>query len=91
MLSCNDLDVSYGDLQALWGVSLEVQAGEIVALIGPNGAGKTTIMRTLAGLLFPTRGHDRARGPARRAGARASPRRRWAWRSCPKAAGCSAR
>jgi branched-chain amino acid transport system ATP-binding protein len=56
MLSCNDLDVSYGDLQALWGVSLDVQAGEIVALIGPNGAGKTTIMRTLAGLLFPTRG-----------------------------------
>jgi branched-chain amino acid transport system ATP-binding protein len=56
MLTCNDLDVSYGDLQALWGVSLEVQAGEIVALIGPNGAGKTTIMRTLAGLLFPTRG-----------------------------------
>jgi branched-chain amino acid transport system ATP-binding protein len=56
MLSSNDLDVSYGDLQALWGVSLDVQAGEIVALIGPNGAGKTTIMRTLAGLLFPTRG-----------------------------------
>jgi branched-chain amino acid transport system ATP-binding protein len=56
MLTCNDLDVSYGDLQALWGVSLDVQAGEIVALIGPNGAGKTTIMRTMAGLQFPTRG-----------------------------------
>ena len=56
MLACADLDVCYGDLQALWGVALAVRAGEIVALIGPNGAGKTTIMRTLAGLLFPTRG-----------------------------------
>jgi branched-chain amino acid transport system ATP-binding protein len=56
MLACNDLDVYYGDLQALWGVSLSVEQGEIVALIGPNGAGKTTIMRTLAGLLFPARG-----------------------------------
>jgi branched-chain amino acid transport system ATP-binding protein len=56
MLECSDLDVYYGDLQALWGVSLAVERGEIVALIGPNGAGKTTIMRTLAGLLFPARG-----------------------------------
>src|SRR5919202_517715 len=56
MLECRDLDVYYGDLQALWGVSLDVQQGEIVALIGPNGAGKTTIMRTLAGLLVPARG-----------------------------------
>lgn len=56
MLECRDLDVYYGDLQALWDVSLDVQAGEIVALIGPNGAGKTTIMRTLAGLLAPARG-----------------------------------
>jgi branched-chain amino acid transport system ATP-binding protein len=56
MLQCHDLDVYYGDLQALWGVALEVHAGEIVALIGPNGAGKTTIMGTLAGLLPPARG-----------------------------------
>ncbi|HLI26562.1 MAG TPA: ABC transporter ATP-binding protein [Chloroflexota bacterium] len=56
MLECADLDVYYGDLQALWGVALQVQAGEIVALIGPNGAGKTTLMRTLAGLLYPARG-----------------------------------
>jgi branched-chain amino acid transport system ATP-binding protein len=56
MLECRELDVSYGDLQALWGVSLDVEAGEVVALIGPNGAGKTTIMRTLAGLLQPARG-----------------------------------
>jgi branched-chain amino acid transport system ATP-binding protein len=56
MLECHELDVYYGDLQALWGVSLEVRAGEIVALIGPNGAGKTTLLRTLAGLLSPARG-----------------------------------
>src|SRR5919199_4235462 len=56
MLECRELDVYYGDLQSLWGVSLDVAAGEIVAMIGPNGAGKTTIMRTLAGLLQPARG-----------------------------------
>lgn len=56
MLSCRDLDVYYGDLQALWGVSLDVEAREIVALIGPNGAGKTTLMRTIAGLLSVARG-----------------------------------
>ncbi|HEY7063564.1 MAG TPA: ABC transporter ATP-binding protein [Chloroflexota bacterium] len=56
MLECRDLDVYYGDLQALWGISLDVGAGEIVAMIGPNGAGKTTIMRTLAGLLRLARG-----------------------------------
>ncbi|HWP28740.1 MAG TPA: ABC transporter ATP-binding protein [Chloroflexota bacterium] len=56
MLECYELDVYYGDLQALWGVSLEVRSGEIVALIGPNGAGKTTLLRTLAGLLPPARG-----------------------------------
>jgi len=55
-LSIDGLDASYGDLQALWGVSLHVDEGEIVALIGPNGAGKTTLMRTIAGLHRPQAG-----------------------------------
>jgi len=49
-LKITDVSVAYGDIQALWDVSLEVHEGEIVALIGPNGAGKTTLMRAIAGL-----------------------------------------
>lgn len=56
MLEIRNIEVAYGDLQALWGVSLEVQQGEIVVLIGPNGAGKTTLMRAIAGLQPPFRG-----------------------------------
>jgi branched-chain amino acid transport system ATP-binding protein len=50
-LQIRDVSVAYGDIQALWDVSLDVQEGETVALIGPNGAGKTTLMRAVAGLL----------------------------------------
>src|SRR5205823_66244 len=50
MLEVQAVDAHYGDLQALWDVSLAVREGEIVALIGPNGAGKTTLLRTVAGL-----------------------------------------
>ena len=49
-LEVRDVSVAYGDIQALWDVSLDVREGEIVALIGPNGAGKTTLMRAVAGL-----------------------------------------
>ena len=56
MLEVRRLEVSYGDLQALWGASLKVDQGEIVALIGPNGAGKTTLLRSVAGLHRPSRG-----------------------------------
>lgn len=53
LLKINNLSAAYGDIQALWGVSLELREGEIVALIGPNGAGKTTLMRAIAGLHRP--------------------------------------
>ncbi len=50
MLKIKDLAVSYGAIEAIHGVSLEVHDGEIVSLIGANGAGKTTILRTISGL-----------------------------------------
>jgi len=62
LLDVQALDAFYGDFQALFGVSLHVEAGETVALIGANGAGKTTFLRSLVGLI------DRRRGDIRFAG-----------------------
>ena len=56
MLEINEIDAYYGDLQALCGLSFQVNEGELVALIGPNGAGKTTTLRTISGLLKPAAG-----------------------------------
>ena len=56
MLSVRQLGAAYGDVQALWEVSFEIQPGEIIALIGPNGAGKTTLLRVIAGLHRPLSG-----------------------------------
>ena len=56
MLELVDVQVQYGSIRALHGVSLTVETGELVALIGSNGAGKTTTLRTISGLLRPTQG-----------------------------------
>ena len=56
MLRLDGLQVYYGEIHALKGVSLEVERGEIVALLGNNGAGKTTTLKTISGLLVPRHG-----------------------------------
>ncbi|MDQ3757103.1 MAG: ABC transporter ATP-binding protein, partial [Actinomycetota bacterium] len=56
LLEVEDLDVAYGAIQALRGLSLHVEAGEMVALLGANGAGKTTTLRTVSGLIAPRGG-----------------------------------
>lgn len=56
MLEIKDLEVYYGMIQAIKGVSFEVNEGEVIALIGANGAGKTTILHTITGLLAPKKG-----------------------------------
>ena len=59
MLKVVEIEVFYGDLQALRGVSLEVHQGEIVGIIGSNGAGKSTTLMTISGVLRPKRGEIR--------------------------------
>jgi len=56
MLQVRDIDVFYGDVQALWGASFHVEQNEIVTLIGANGAGKSTTFKMMCGLLKPTAG-----------------------------------
>ncbi len=56
MLHVQDLEVKYGDFQALWGVSLEVREGEVVCLLGPNGAGKSTLISAVSGLVRSHKG-----------------------------------
>src|SRR5262245_8892960 len=56
MLQLDNIEVYYGKIQALKGVSLAVNQGELVALIGSNGAGKSTTLRTISGLLRPWQG-----------------------------------
>ncbi len=62
MLTVSDLHLRYGKVNALRGVSLRVERGEIVALIGANGAGKTTTLKTISGLIRPFAGQIRFDG-----------------------------
>jgi len=62
MLRVEGLDVFHGDAQALDGVSLHVEQGEIVAIVGSNGSGKTSLIRTIAGMHRPARGRIQFRG-----------------------------
>ena len=56
MLKIRSLDVAYGGLKALSGVSLYVEEGQLVAIVGPNGAGKTTLFKTISGVVTPLAG-----------------------------------
>jgi branched-chain amino acid transport system ATP-binding protein len=56
LLALHNIEVAYGKLRALHGVSLQVQSGEVLALLGANGAGKSTTLRTISGLLSPAAG-----------------------------------
>ena len=56
MLKIRSLEVAYGGLHALNGVSLDVERGQFVAVVGPNGAGKTTLFKTISGVVTPAGG-----------------------------------
>src|SRR5665811_639178 len=56
LLELRAIDAYYGDFQALFGVWLQIDAGQVVAVIGANGAGKSTLLKSIAGLMHPRRG-----------------------------------
>ena len=62
LLKVENLDLFYGDAQALAGVSLEIAPGEIVASVGANGAGKSSLIRSIHGIEKPARGQVRFDG-----------------------------
>ncbi len=85
MLKVNDINVYYGAIHAIKGVSFEVRPGEVVTLIGANGAGKSTILNTVCGLL-----HSRT-GSIEFLGKRCLPTGLWSrgWPTCPRDGGSS--
>ena len=62
MLEVRGVQARYGDAQALWGVNLDVNAGEMICIVGPNGAGKTTLVSTISGLHRASAGSIRLDG-----------------------------
>jgi branched-chain amino acid transport system ATP-binding protein len=62
LVTVDEIDVHYGDFQALFGFSMDLAEGETVAIIGANGAGKSTLLKTIAGQIWPTRGTVRFAG-----------------------------
>ena len=76
MLEVKDLEVYYGVIKAIKGISFEVNEGEVIALIGANGAGKTTILHTITGLISAKAGSIRFDGKILR---RRPAIRLWAW------------
>ena len=85
LLELQDVEVAYGDLPALRGVSLGVEEGETLSVVGANGAGKTTMLRAISGLLrpAPAASCSTARASTR---CRAMSSSRAAWCRCRKAA-----
>jgi len=62
LLEVRNVHVAYGDAPAVWDVSLDIDAGQIVSVVGPNGAGKSTLINSIAGILRPNRGSIRIDG-----------------------------
>ncbi len=87
LLEAHRLTAHYGDFQALYGIDLELRAGETLAIIGANGAGKSTFLRTIVGLLpaSPTASSSTAgRSEGWRRPRSSRPASRW----CPRGGGC---
>ena len=91
LLSIRGLKAGYGDFQALFGIDLDLAAGEVLALIGANGAGKSTLLKAITGLVALRAGDGalRRRADRRRCAPTASPGAASPW--CRRGGGCSAR